>query len=263
MIGQYFPGKSLLHKNHPTHKIILLVIYCLLIFQLDSSLQLLSAFPLIFGTFWLCKIPLSLVLYGIKPLLILLVITFTIHGFTNSQDNHEILFQLGFLTASYQGLEKGLFFCLRLLLVVLGSSLLTLTTSSVQITYAVEKLLTPLKAFHFPVAEFSLMMSVSLRFIPVLLEELEKLIMAQTARGASFRKGNIKERLKSLSSLLIPLFNSALDRADQLAVAMEVRGFNPDAPRTSINEYKLGYADIVTSLTVVSYLTLIKVSVSG
>lgn len=263
IIGQYFPGKSLLHRNHPAHKIILLVLYCILVFQLDSSTQLLAVFPLIFGTFWLCRIPISMILHGLKPLCILLFLTFAIHGFTNSNHNHETVIQIGFITASYEGFERGLFYCLRLLLVVVASSLLTLTTSSVQITYAVEKLLTPLKVFRFPVAEFSLMMSVSLRFIPVLLEELQKLIMAQSARGANFRRGNIKSRLKSLTSLLIPLFNSALDRADQLAVAMEVRGFNPDIPRTSINEYKLGLSDIMTSSIMIVWMLLIKIAFTG
>ena len=135
-----------------------------------------------------------------------------------------------FIKISQDGLERGIFFCLRLVLVVLGSALLTLTTSSVQITYAIERILRPLRLLRFPVAEFSLMLSISLRFIPVIMEEFQKLLMAQTARGASLNKGSISKRLKCFISLLIPLFNSALERADQLAIAMEIRGFNPDSP---------------------------------
>lgn len=256
IIGQYLPGESLLHRSHPVHKILLLVVYCFLIFQLKKSTQLIAVLPLFMATFWFCKIPFTMVFHGLKPLGILMLITFAIHGFTDTNTD-QILFEIGFLKASTEGFERGFFYCLRLILIVLASSLLTLTTSSVQITYAVDKLLRPLKIFHFPVAEFSLMLSVSLRFIPVLMEELCKLIMAQKARGASFRHGNLKRRLHCLTSLLIPLFNSALDRADQLAVAMEVRGFDPDTPRTSVNKYAFGIADITLTTIVILWITSI------
>ena len=256
IIGQYLPGKSLLHKSHPVLKVGLLFVFCLLVFRLEQLTQLIAVIPLVGLTFWLCRIPFSMVLHGLKPLLLLMFITFSIHALTDTSQSH-LIFEWKFIKISQDGLERGIFFCLRLVLVVLGSALLTLTTSSVQITYAIERILRPLKLLRFPVAEFSLMLSISLRFIPVIMEEFQKLLMAQTARGASLNKGSISKRLKCFISLLIPLFNSALERADQLAIAMEIRGFNPDSPRTSIHEYKLGKADIILIWTVVSWFYIV------
>ena len=256
IIGQYISGRSLLHQSHPVHKVSLLFIFCLLIFQLDQLLQLLAVIPLLTLTFWLCKIPFSMILHGLKPLLLLMLITFFIHALTDTS-NSELIFEWKFIKISQAGFERGVFYCLRLILVVVASALLTLTTSSVQITYAVERILKPLRLFKFPVAEFSLMLSISLRFIPVLMEEFQKLLMAQTARGASLRSGSIKKRFNCFTSLLIPLFNSALERADQLAIAMEVRGFKPDSPRTSVHEYKFGRADIIIVLTLTSWFYVI------
>tara|TARA_Y100000589_G_scaffold35870_1_gene30043 strand:- start:191 stop:994 length:804 start_codon:yes stop_codon:yes gene_type:complete len=252
IIGQYLPGQSLLHQSHPVHKVTLLFIFCLLVFQLDQLAQLLAVGPLLLITFWLCKIPLSMILHGLKPLFVLMFITFFIHGLTDG-DQSRLIFEWKFISISQTGLERGTFYCFRLLLVVIASALLTLTTSSVQITYAVERILRPLKIFRFPVAEFSLMLSISLRFIPVLMEEFQKLVMAQSARGASLVRGSIKQRFYSFSSLLVPLFNSALDRADQLAIAMEVRGFNPDSPRTSVHEYKFGTSDLLVASTIATW----------
>ena len=256
IIGQYLPGQSLLHQSHPVHKVALLFIFCLLVFQLAKLDQLFAVSPLLLLTFWLCKIPFSMILHGLKPLLLLMLITFFIHGLTDPNQS-RLIFEWGFVKISQAGLERGIFYCIRLLLVVVASALLTLTTSSVQITYAVERILRPLKLFRFPVAEFSLMLSISLRFIPVLMEEFQKLLMAQAARGASLTQGSIKKRFNSLTSLLVPLFNSALDRADQLAIAMEVRGFNPDSPRTSVHEYKLGKADFIIIFTVATWFYFI------
>ena len=256
IIGQYLPGQSLLHQSHPVHKVSLLFIFCLLIFQLDKLIQLLAIIPLLILTFWFCRIPLNLIMHGLKPLLLLMLITFCIHALTDTSQSQLIL-EWKFIKISEAGFKRGIFFCLRLILVVIASALLTLTTSSVQITYAVERILKPLQLFKFPVAEFSLMISISLRFIPVLMEEFQKLLMAQTARGASLKQGSIKKRLSCFTSLLIPLFNAAFDRADQLAIAMEVRGFNPDFNRTSVHEYKFGRADITIILTITSWFYLI------
>lgn len=144
---------------------------------------------------------------------------------------------------SLEGLQRGFFYSIRLILVVMASSLLTLSTSSVEITYALDRLFRPLKPLGFPAQEFSLMLAVSLRFLPVLLEELEKLIIAQKMRGANFTKGSYSSRLNALMSLLIPLFQNALDRADQLALAMEVRGFDPDRTRSSYHQHHFDQND--------------------
>ncbi len=258
IIGQYLPGQSLLHQGHPVHKVSLLFIFCLLIFQLDKLIQLLAIIPLLISTFWFCRIPFSMILHGLKPLFLLMLITFFIHALTDTSQS-QLIFEWKFIKISYTGLERGFFYCLRLLLVVVASALLTLTTSSVQITYAVERILKPLRFVRFPVVEFSLMLSISLRFIPVLMEEFQKLLMAQTARGASINRGSIRKRMNGFTSLLIPLFNSALERADQLAVAMEVRGFKPDSPRTSIQQYKLSRADLIMILTISGWFYAVQI----
>lgn len=240
VIGQYFPGNSFLHLAHPGFKIIFLFVYCVFVFHLKEIYQILSILPFILLAFPAAGAPLRVILKGLTPLYFLLALTFLMHSFSPTQTNTHEIFGFGYST---EGMLRGGFYCLRLILIVLGSSILTITTSSVEITYALDKLLKPLQKIGFPSQEFSLMLAISLRFIPVLLEEMDKIRLAQSARGAKFSKGSLKERGRAYLSVLVPLFHSAFERADRLAVAMEVRGFDPDRTRTSIRQYRLGKAD--------------------
>jgi energy-coupling factor transport system permease protein len=205
--------------------------------RLEQVLLFIPVFPLLL---LYLRFPLSLFFRGLWPLLFLLLFTFCIHLF---QTEGELLFRFYSLTATWEGLNKGLFYTLRILLVVCGSSILTITTSSQEITYALERVLFPLSYVKFPVQEFALMMAISLRFIPVLLEELQLLIEVQGARGASFKKGPLKRRMHCIVSLFVPLFQSAMDRADNLAIAMEIRGYRPGGARTHYRSYRAGWVD--------------------
>ncbi|MBT3786683.1 energy-coupling factor transporter transmembrane protein EcfT, partial [bacterium] len=237
----------------PGFKIGLLFFYCIFIFHLTEIRQFLAVLPLTLLSFPVAGAPLRVILKGLAPLYFLLALTFLLHTFSPVGPTSGEVLGFGF---SFEGIERGGFYCLRLILVVLGSSLLTITTSSIEITYALEKILKPLKPLGFPSQEFSLMLAISLRFIPVLLEEMEKLRLAQKARGASFSKGSLRDRARAYLSILVPLFHSAFERADRLAIAMEVRGFDPDRQRTSIHEYSLGRADLGLSLCFVSMIGL-------
>ncbi len=254
IIGQYFPGTSFLHTAHPVLKMALLFFYCTLVFQVHALRELLILFPILLLLAHVAGATPSLILRGLRPLFFLLLVTFFIHLFTTPG---EPLIKIGVFHGSLEGLKQGTFYSLRLILVVLGSSLLTITTSSVQITYALDRILKPLMKIGFPAQEFSLMIAISLRFIPVLLEEYEKLILAQTARGAKFKSKHPKIRLHAYTSILVPIFHRVFERADSLAIAMEVRGFNPDRERTSIHSYGFGISDFCLLMTFASSTGLV------
>jgi len=240
LIGQYFPGNSFVHQSHPVLKIFLVVLFCIFLFQIKEIEGFLIIFMALLLLFRVANISFKILLRGMQPILFLLGFTFLIHALTTQG---EVLWSWGILEVSLEGLQRGFFYSIRLILVVMASSLLTLSTSSVEITYALDRLFRPLKPLGFPAQEFSLMLAVSLRFLPVLLEELEKLIIAQKMRGANFTKGSYSSRINAFMSLLIPLFQNALDRADQLALAMEVRGFDPDRKRSSYHQHHFDQND--------------------
>ncbi|PCJ20582.1 MAG: transporter [Candidatus Cloacimonadota bacterium] len=253
IIGQYIPSNSIFHQLHPVLKIFLLFLFCLIVFQMKHINQYLCFIFILISSIFSLKITLRLLFKGLSPLLFLLFITFCIHLF--STEGTKIFQCFGFV-ASFEGFLKGSFYFLRILTVVLASSLLTLSTSSVQIVYALNKILSPLKKVGFPASEFALMLGISLRFVPVLIEELEKLKLAQTSRGASFYSKQPKKLIQAWLSLLVPLFHSSLDRADQLAIAMDVRGYDPNIERGSIHQYFWTKKDFIFCIvfTVISYI---------
>jgi len=260
VLGQSIPGNSFLHRIHPVLKILILLVHCILIFQFKSSWELLAVVLAELLLIRMLPFSLRLLISGYFPFLILLGFTFFMNWISFASEipeSHTVTFKIFGLAGTQEGLEKGIFFSLRVLTILLASSLLTLSTSSVEITYALDKLLKPFKRFGFPAEEFALMMSISLRFIPVLFEELKKIRRAQEARGASLKRGNLSKKARVIQSLMIPLLQSSMQRADQLAIAMEVRGFDPQRERTSIQEHQLKWLDASTISTYLLCMVLI------
>jgi energy-coupling factor transport system permease protein len=205
----------------------------------------------------LSKVPFRFIYTGLKPVLLLVIFTLFLHLFLTKEG--EVLFQFGWLTIYEEGLRQGIFISLRFFLLILMTSILTLTTTPIEITDGLESLLAPLNKIKFPVHELALMMSISLRFIPTLMQETDKIMKAQTARGVDFASGPIKDRVKAIIPLLIPLFVSSFKRAEELAVAMEARGYRGGEGRTKYRQLSWGLKDtgmlaLLAALTLVLFL---------
>jgi len=240
-IGQYYPGDSFLHRLDPRIKICGLIIYMVAVFlvqELWDYTYILAFTALIIAV---SGIPLKVLLKGIKPLWIILIFTLLLHSFMTPEGN--IIWQWKMLKITDTGVLKGIFMSLRLILLINVTSLLTLTTTPIILTDGLEYIL---KACFIPMAhELAMMMTIALRFIPTLIEETEKIMNAQIARGADFERGNIMERAKNLVPLLIPLFISAFRRADDLALAMEARCYRGGQGRTRMRQLKIKFNDIL------------------
>ncbi len=241
-LGQYFPGESILHKLDPRAKIILAVIYIVAIFTANSV----SAFVLIVlfsvALMNVSGIPMGVFVRGLRPLLYIILFTTVINLFLTS--GGEIIFEWWIFRIYKEGIINAVLMILRVSLLVSGSGLfLTYTTSPITLTDGLEQLLSPLKHLKLPVHEFSMMMTIALRFIPTLVEETDKIMNAQKARGADFTSGSLVARAKALIPILVPLFVSAFKRADELAVAMECRCYRGDAGRTRMNVLKYSSSD--------------------
>lgn len=257
-IGQYIPGESVIHRLDPRTKILITVLFISLLFLVNSFFGYGLAAAIIFTAVLLSKIPVMFILRGIRPLLVIIILTLSLHFFMTEG---RVIFKIGFLKVTYEGLTRGLMMGLRLILLVLGTSILTLTTSPILLTDGIESLMTPLKKLGFPAHELAMMMTIALRFIPTLLEETDKIMKAQMARGADFESGNIFQRAKSLVPILIPLFVNAFRRADDLAIAMEARGYRGGEGRTKFRVLKFTYYDflvliIITALVIVGSIYL-------
>jgi len=243
IIGQYVPGKSLIHRLDPRTKITIIFFFVFFVFFANSfwSYSILTAFAFI--SVLITRIPIKFILKGLTPVWFLIAFTFLLHIFITKEG--DVLIEVFSLKIHTGGVVQGFAISMRFFLLILMTSLLTLTTTPIEITDAIEDMLHPLKRFKFPVHELALMMSISLRFIPTLMQETDKISKAQASRGVDFRTGPIKERVKAVVPLLIPLFVSAFKRAEELAMAMEARGYQGDAGRTKLRELKIGRNDIV------------------
>ena len=241
-IGQYFPGNSVLHRLDPRTKIAVLFFLIIAIFVFDQPVAYLVLTLLTFGCMVVSRVPMKTQIGSLKPLWWIILFTFLIHLF--SADG-EVLFHAWILTATWEGLVRGFFICLRLALLLLLSSLLTFTTSPLKLTDALEAILSPLKAVGVPAHELAMMMTIALRFVPTLLEETDKIMKAQQARGADFTTGSIARRLKSVVPILVPLFISAFRRADELAMAMEARCYHGGEGRTQMKQLRFVPLDYV------------------
>ena len=231
-IGQYYPAESRIHRLDPRVKIVCTLLFLVSLFIQNSLPGYVIATIYLGCVIRLSKVPLKYILKGLKPVVILLLFTVVMNLFLT--DGGEILVQFGIFTITENGLRTSVFMAVRLMYLVAGSSIMTFTTSPNGLTDGMEKLLHPLNRFNVPVHEVAMMMSIALRFIPILLEETDKIMKAQQARGADFESGNIVQRAKAMVPILVPLFVSAFRRANDLAMAMEARCYHGGDGRTKM-----------------------------
>ena len=234
-IGQYFPGRSVIHKMDPRMKVVCSILYIVLLFVASNPLALGLGVLLLALMYGLSRIPAKMILKSLKPVVPIIIFTALLNLFFLSGDKEPLL-QLGFLRIYEEGLRMAVFMAVRIICLIAGTSLLTYTTSPIELTDAIEKLMGPLKCLKVPVHEISMMMTIALRFIPTLIEETEKIMNAQKARGADLESGTMIQRAKALVPILIPLFVSAFRRADELALAMECRCYRGGEGRTRMKQ---------------------------
>ncbi len=256
-MGQYYPVDSWVHRLDPRTKILLTVAMIVAVFLVKSMV----GYALILGFMYLVSklsnIPFKMLVKGVKPLRFILILTFILNLFFNT--GSTMLVELGFIKISYEGLSTAVHYSLRLVFLVLGTSLMTLTTSPIALSDGIEMLLSPLKVIKFPAHELAMMMSIALRFIPTLMEEADKIMKAQMARGADFESGNLLARAKAMVPLLVPLFVSAFRRAGDLAMAMESRCYHGGENRTRLRVLKITKNDYLAAAGMAVLIVLILV----
>lgn len=259
-IGQFFPGESLIHRLDPRFKIIITLVYILMLFTGDSFVCLAVGTIFTVMAVILSKIPFKMFLKSIKPIFPFLLLTAVLNVlFVRTGD---VLFEWSFLKITTEGINISVFMIIRITLLIMGSSLLTYTTSPITLTDAIERLLSPLKKIKVPVHELAMMMSIALRFIPTLIEETDKIMSAQKARGAEIDTGSFMTRARNMISILVPLFVSSFRRADELATAMECRCYNGGEGRTRLRQLKSTTRDyIALAVTLLFYATAIIVNI--
>lgn len=234
IIGRYIPGESIIHQLDPRAKLIALFLYIMIVFLANNAITYTILGLYVLMIVLVSRVPIRFVLSGLKPVTFLILFTFVLHIFATK--GGDVLFEFGWLSIHTEGVRQGIFISLRFLLLITMASLLTLTTTPIEITDGLESLLGPLNAIRVPVHEIALMLSIALRFIPTLVQETEKIMKAQSARGVDFTGGPLKERLRAIVSLLVPLFVGAFKRAEELAIAMEARGYKGGDGRTKFRD---------------------------
>lgn len=243
-IGQYIPGRSPLHKMFPALKIIFTVLYIVVLFLLDKPVSYVIFTVYTAALVMISGVSVKIILKGFRPILWILIFTAAVNVFmTPGEVVCTIPIWRFSLKITHEGLVQGAMMTIRLFYLVAGTSLLTLTTSPLQLTDGIEKLLRPFNRLKVPSYEIAMMMTIAIRFIPTLAEETDKIIKAQTARGADFETGNLIRRAKAMVPLLVPLFVSAFRRADELATAMEARCYNGGEGRTRMKESRMTKSD--------------------
>lgn len=253
-LGQYFPTESKIHSLDPRVKIIMTLVFIVALFLVKDFIGFAIASLALAIVIAVSKVPFGFLVRGLKPILIIIIFTFTVNMF---MIGGEVLWKWGFLHITREGLNTAVFMAIRLVLLIMGSSLLTLTTKPINLTDGIESLLKPLRLIKVPAHELAMMMTIALRFIPTLLEETDKIMKAQMARGADFESGNILNRAKSLIPLLVPLFISAFRIAQDLALAMEARCYRGGDKRTRMNAIKIGFRDVLAIGVLVVFLAVI------
>ena len=258
-LGQYFPGNSVVHRLDPRTKLVMLVVYIVALFVAVSWISYGTMFLFLAMCIAISKSPLKSIVRGMKPLVFILIFTAILNIFFT--EGETVLLSVWVVEITLEGLVRAFFMMIRILMLITGTFLLTYTTSPIALTDGLEALLNPLKVIKVPVHELSMMMCIALRFIPTLIEETDKIMSAQKARGADFENGKLMERVKALIPILVPLFISAFRRADELATAMECRCYQGGEGRTKMKLLRymrrdyLCYCVGILLLTVVITLT--------
>ena len=242
-IGQYFPGSSPIHKMDSRVKLLLDILYLVILFTTQSFTGLVAGLLFMVICYLIARINLTMILKSVKPIMPLMLFTAILNLLFIKGETP--LFSWWIISIYPEGIRTSLFMLVRILALIVGMSLLTYTTSPIMLTDAIERLLNPLKKIHFPVHELSMMMTIALRFIPTLIEETDKIMSAQKARGAEMDTGSIFKRAKSLIPILIPLFVSAFKRANELATAMECRCYHGGEGRTRLRQLKTAPRDYI------------------
>ncbi|GEL78037.1 energy-coupling factor transporter transmembrane component T family protein [Tenuibacillus multivorans] len=243
MVGQYIPGESLIHRLDPRLKIVMVFIYVIVVFTSETFISYLVLFAFAFLSTLLTRIPLKFVIKGLKPVWWLIAITFVLHVLLTRTG--EVWIEIIGFPIYKESIIQAVKISVRFFLLILMTTILTLSTTPIAITDAVESLLHPLKKIKFPVHELALMMSISLRFIPTLMQEADKISKAQASRGLDFRTGKIKDRVQAIIPLILPLFVNAFKRAEDLAIAMEARGYQGGEGRTKSRELAFRRRDYI------------------
>lgn len=252
-IGQYVKGDSILHRLDPRTKIFGMLAIMVALFFVNNWIGLVYAAVVVFAVLFASQVPLKFYIRGVKPLRWILLFTAAIQIFLTPG---EIIWQWGILHITAEGVRLAIFMCVRLVLLVMTTSVLTLTTTPIVLTDAVENLLSPFKRIGVPAHELAMMMTIALRFIPLLADETEKIMAAQKARGAAFDEGGLMDRARALLPILVPLFLSAINRASELAMAMEARSYHGGEGRTRLHELHYENRDRVAGILVALILAL-------
>ena len=251
-IGQYYPAKSILHRLDPRVKLVSTLLYLISLFLFRSMAGYLAAPLFLIGVIRASKVPFGYIVKGLKPVVMLLMITVVFNLFLKKEG--EVLVHVWRLTITTVGLRNAVYMAVRLIYLIIGSSLMTFTTTPNELTDGIEALLAPLNKLRVPVHEVAMMMSIALRFIPILLEETDKIMKAQQARGADFESGNIMQRAKAMIPILVPLFVSAFRRANDLAMAMEARCYRGGEGRTKMKPLRYRGRDLTAYVVMFAYV---------
>lgn len=253
-LGQYYAYDSRIHRLDPRVKIIATLLFIIELFIVDNFIGFAIAALVLGIVIAISHVPVSFILRGLKPIIIILLFTFALNMF---MIKGEVIFSFWFLKITKEGLYTAIFMAIRLMLLIMGSSMLTLTTRPLALTDGIERLLSPFKKIGLPAHEIAMMMTIALRFIPTLLEETDKIMKAQQARGADFETGNLIKKAKNLIPILVPLFVSAFRIAQDLAMAMEARCYRGGDGRTRMHEMKLKKRDIIAFILEAAFLVLV------
>lgn len=242
-LGQYYPGSSVIHRMDPRVKLVWTLFYIILLFFVTDFIGFAIYIVFTAAVIYISRIKVKFIFKGLRPILFLLIFTSVINIFMTGE---TVIFKIGPLKATYEGVIFAAYMVLRLVLLVMGTSLLTFTTSPIMLTDAIERLLSPFSKIGVPSHAIAMMMTIAIRFIPTILEETDKIMKAQSSRGADFESGNIFRRAKAMTPLLIPLFVSAFRRADELATAMECRCYHGGEGRTRLRQLTITREDIIS-----------------
>lgn len=257
-IGQFYPAESSIHALDSRIKIISTLIYIFSLFLVNRYFGFALVAIFLAVIIHVSKVPLKFILRGLKSIVIIIMFTVVLNVFMSS--GNTVLFQYGFIKITAEGIYAAGLMALRLIFLIVGSSLLTLTTSPIQLTDGIEILIKPLKKIGVPSHEIAMMMTIALRFIPTLLEETDKIMKAQSARGADFETGNIIKRAKSMVPILVPLFISAFRRADDLAMAMEARCYHGDEGRTRMKQMVMVKNDYIAIVVMILFAVIVSMT---